>query len=139
MCKILSPKVGSCKFFDKFQAWGARPSQHTVWASFSVLKSIRIKLGTGSPLIWAISKRSSIGLTRFEKKPQNYPKIAQCSTQSTFFHNPAISFNSYTLKKIKMCRSRKLEKEAIVTEVTLGRPIMNNLFQSSSRLPSYSL
>ena len=26
-----------------------------------------------------------------------------------------------------MCRSRKLEKEAIVTEVTLGRPIMNNL------------
>ena len=43
------------------------------------------------------------------------------------FHNPAISLNSYTLTKIKMCRSRLLEKEAIVTEVTMGRPIMNNL------------
>ena len=26
-----------------------------------------------------------------------------------------------------MCRSRIVEKEAIVTEVTMGRPIMNNL------------
>ena len=43
------------------------------------------------------------------------------------FHNPAISLNSYTLTKMKMCRSRLLEKEAIVTEVTMGRPIMNNL------------
>ena len=42
------------------------------------------------------------------------------------FHNPAISLNSYTLKKIKMCRTRLLDKEAIVTEVTMGRPIMNN-------------
>ena len=43
------------------------------------------------------------------------------------FHNPEILLNSYTLTKIKMCRSRLLEKEAIVTEVTMGRPIMNNL------------
>ena len=42
------------------------------------------------------------------------------------FHNPAISLNSYTLTKIQMCRSRILEKEAIVTEVTMGRPIMNS-------------
>ena len=43
------------------------------------------------------------------------------------FYNPEISLNSYTMTKIKMCRSRLLEKEAIVTEVTMGRPIMNNL------------
>ena len=43
------------------------------------------------------------------------------------FHNPDISLNSYTLTKIKMCRSRLLEKEAIVTEVIMGRPIMSNL------------
>ena len=43
------------------------------------------------------------------------------------FHNPEISLNSYTLTKIKMCRSRLLDKEAIVTEVTMGRPIMNDL------------
>ena len=43
------------------------------------------------------------------------------------FHYPDISLNSYTLTKIKMCRSRLLDKEAIVTEVTMGRPIMNNL------------
>ena len=36
------------------------------------------------------------------------------------FHNPAISLNSYTLTKIKMCRCRLLDKEAIVTEVTMG-------------------
>ena len=41
-------------------------------------------------------------------------------------HNPAISLNRYTLTKIQMCRSRILEKEAIVTEVTMGRPIINN-------------
>jgi len=41
------------------------------------------------------------------------------------FHNPAISLNSYTLTKIKMCRTMLLDKEAIVTEVTMGRPIMN--------------
>ena len=43
------------------------------------------------------------------------------------FHNPTISFNSYTLKKIQMCRSILLGKEAIVTEVTMVRLIMNNL------------
>ena len=43
------------------------------------------------------------------------------------YHNPAISLNSYTLTKINMCRSRILEKEAIVTEVTMGRPIINSL------------
>ena len=43
------------------------------------------------------------------------------------FHNPEISLTSYTLTKIKMCRSRLLEKEAIVTEVALGRTIMSNL------------
>ena len=35
--------------------------------------------------------------------------------------------NSYTLTKIKMCRAMLLDKEAIVTEVTKGRPIMNTL------------
>ena len=43
------------------------------------------------------------------------------------FHNPAISLNSYTLTEIKMCKSRLFEKEAIVVEVTMGRPSMNNL------------
>ena len=40
--------------------------------------------------------------------------------------NPAISLNSYTLTKIKMCRSNILEKEAVVVEVTMGRPIIHN-------------
>ena len=44
------------------------------------------------------------------------------------FHNTKIALNSYTLTKIKMCRTRLLDKEAIVTEVTMGRPIMNNFF-----------
>ena len=44
------------------------------------------------------------------------------------FYNPEIALNSYTLTKIKMCRTRLLDKEAIVTEVTMGRPIMNNFF-----------
>lgn len=43
------------------------------------------------------------------------------------FHNPSISLNCYTLTKMEMCRSRMLEKEAIVTEVTMGRPITNTL------------
>ena len=37
------------------------------------------------------------------------------------------SLNSYTLTKIKMCRSILLEKEGIVTEVTMSRPFMNIL------------
>ena len=42
------------------------------------------------------------------------------------FYNPDISLNSYTLNKIQICRSRILRREAIVTEVTMGRPIINN-------------
>ena len=42
-------------------------------------------------------------------------------------YNPEISLWSYTLTKIHTCRSRILEKEAILVEVTMGRPIMNSL------------
>ena len=42
-------------------------------------------------------------------------------------HNPAISLSSYTLTRIKMCRSKLFEKEAIIVEVTMGRPIITNI------------
>ena len=41
--------------------------------------------------------------------------------------NPEITLNRYTISKIEMCRSRILEYEAIVVEVTMSRPIINNL------------
>ena len=42
-------------------------------------------------------------------------------------HNPDISLNRYTLSRIRMCKSTIQEMKAIVAEVTLGRPIINNL------------
>ena len=42
-------------------------------------------------------------------------------------HNPDISLNRYTLSRIRMCKSTIHEMKAIVAEVTLGRPIINNL------------
>ena len=44
----------------------------------------------------------------------------------SLLHNPAISLNRYTLTKIQMCRSRLRNEEAIMTAVTMGRPIINN-------------
>ena len=42
-------------------------------------------------------------------------------------HNPNISLNRYTLSRIRMCKSTIHDMKAIVAEVTLGRPIINNL------------
>ena len=42
-------------------------------------------------------------------------------------HNPNISLSQYTLSRILMCKAFVHETEAIVVEVTLGRPIINNL------------
>ena len=42
-------------------------------------------------------------------------------------HNPNISLSQYTLSRILMCKAFVREMEAIVVEVTLGRPIINNL------------
>ena len=42
-------------------------------------------------------------------------------------HNPNISLSRYTLNKIRMCKAVVREMKAIVVEVTLGRPIINNL------------
>ena len=42
-------------------------------------------------------------------------------------HNPTISLDRYTLSKIQMCKSTIMNMKAIVVEVTLGRPIVNNL------------
>ena len=42
-------------------------------------------------------------------------------------HNPNISLNCYTLSRIQMCRSDIKNMKAIVAEVTLGRPIIDNL------------
>ena len=42
-------------------------------------------------------------------------------------HNPNISLDCYTLSKIQMCKSTINKMKAIVTEVTLGRPIISNL------------
>ena len=41
--------------------------------------------------------------------------------------DPGITLNRYKISKIEMCRSRILDQEAIVVEVTMGRPIINNL------------
>ena len=42
-------------------------------------------------------------------------------------HNPNIFLNRYTLSRIRMCRSSVNNMKAIVAEVTLGRPIIDNL------------
>ena len=42
-------------------------------------------------------------------------------------HNPDISLTRYTLNKIRMCKAVVRKMKAIVVEVTLGRPIINNL------------
>ena len=42
-------------------------------------------------------------------------------------HNPNISLDRYTLSRIRMCKSVIIDLKAIVVEVTLGRPIVNNL------------
>ena len=42
-------------------------------------------------------------------------------------HNPNISLDRYTLSRIRMCKSVIINLKAIVVEVTLGRPIVNNL------------
>ena len=42
-------------------------------------------------------------------------------------HNPNIYLNCYTLSRIRMCRSSVNNMKAIVAEVTLGRPIIDNL------------
>ena len=42
-------------------------------------------------------------------------------------YNPNIYLNCYTLSRIRMCKSTIQEMKAIVAEVTLGRPIINNL------------
>ena len=43
-------------------------------------------------------------------------------------HGPDISLSRYTLSKIRMCKmDRPNDLKAIVVEVTLGRPIINNL------------
>ena len=42
-------------------------------------------------------------------------------------HNPNISLDCYTLSRIQMCKSTINNMKAIVAEVTLGRPIVDNL------------
>ena len=42
-------------------------------------------------------------------------------------YNPNIYLNCYTLSRIRMCRSGINNMKAIVAEVTLGRPIVDNL------------
>ena len=42
-------------------------------------------------------------------------------------YNKNISPDRYTLSSIRMCKSEIIEKNAIIVEVTLGRPIINNL------------
>ena len=42
-------------------------------------------------------------------------------------YNHNISLDRYTLSKIRMCNSAVNNKKAIIVEVTLGRPIVNNL------------
>ena len=42
-------------------------------------------------------------------------------------HNPNIYLNCYTISRIRMCRSGIKDMKAIVAEVTLSRPIIDNL------------
>ena len=61
--------------------------------------------------------------------PMQFVNIyARVNTHPTYLqHNPDISLNRYTLSRIRMCKSTIHEMKAIVAEVTLGRPIINNL------------
>ena len=42
-------------------------------------------------------------------------------------HNRNISLDRYTLTSIHMCGSVLMDMDAIVVEVTLGRPLVNNV------------
>ena len=42
-------------------------------------------------------------------------------------YNRNISLDRYTLTRVRMCESTINNKKAIIVEVTLGRPIVNNL------------
>ena len=42
-------------------------------------------------------------------------------------HNPEISLERYTISNIQMCRTTIDGREAVVAEVTLGRPIISNI------------
>ena len=42
-------------------------------------------------------------------------------------YNKNISLDRYTLTRVRMCESTINSKKAIIVEVTLGRPIINNL------------
>ena len=42
-------------------------------------------------------------------------------------HNPNISLSQYSVSRTRMCKAFVHEMEAIVVEVTLGRPIISNL------------
>ena len=53
------------------------------------------------------------------------PKIEIHPVNLEYNHN--ISLDRYTLSKIRMCNSAINNKKAIIVEVTLGRPIVNNL------------
>ena len=46
---------------------------------------------------------------------------------SVLEHNPNISLSRYTLNRIRMCKAVVREMKAIIVEVALGRPIINNL------------
>ena len=46
---------------------------------------------------------------------------------SSLDYDPNISLDRYTLTSIRMCKSEIKDKKAIIVEVTLGRPIVNNL------------
>ena len=46
---------------------------------------------------------------------------------SSLDYDPYISLDRYTLASIRMCKSEIKDKKAIIVEVTLGRPIVNNL------------
>ena len=42
-------------------------------------------------------------------------------------HNPNISLSRYTLRRIRMCKTVFEDLPGIIIELTLGRPIVNNL------------
>ena len=42
-------------------------------------------------------------------------------------HNPNISLSRYTLRRIRMCKTVFEDMPGIIIELTLGRPIVNNL------------
>ena len=46
---------------------------------------------------------------------------------SNLDYDNSISLDRYTLTSIRMCKSAIKQKKAIIVEVTLGRPIINNL------------